>query len=172
MAGCTSDQVLKAAGVEWSALFPDVDDQPKRHIVASYDYVSLEGDLVHQTVRYEPKGFSQRRPDGHGGWIWNLQDIEPVLYRLPILANADPTDWVYLCEGEKDADRLADLDLIATTAAMGAGKWRPSYSEALRGRKVAIIADLDEPGQRHAQQVARALLGVAAQVRIIPWDVR
>ena len=164
-AGCNTEPLLaRLKGAQPAA--------PKKQIVATYDYVSASGDLLHQTIRYEPKAFSQRRPDGRGGWLWNLQDIEPVLYRLPVLVSANLGDWVHICEGEKDADRLEDLGLIATTAPMGAGKWRPSYSEFLRGRKVAIIPDRDEPGQRHAQQVAKALLGVAAVVRIIPWDVR
>jgi hypothetical protein len=139
------------------------------NIVATYSYNNLGGDLVHQTVRYEPKGFKQRRPDGNGGWIWDLKGIVPILYRLPQLVAADPSEIVYICEGEKDADRLAALGFIATTSAMGAGKWRSEYADSLRGRKVRIIPDKDsdDTGLKHALGVAASLHGVAADVRIL-----
>ena len=41
-------------------------------IVATYDYTNEAGELLFQVVRYTPKGFRQRRPDGNGGWIWSL----------------------------------------------------------------------------------------------------
>src|SRR5262245_13756883 len=41
-------------------------------IVATYDYVSETGDLLYQVVRYEPKTFRQRRPNGTDGWAWKL----------------------------------------------------------------------------------------------------
>jgi hypothetical protein len=34
----------------------------KRRISATYDYTDGDGELLFQAVRYEPKGFSQRRP--------------------------------------------------------------------------------------------------------------
>jgi hypothetical protein len=51
-------------------------------IVKTYDYRNESGVVVHQTVRYEPKKFSQRRPDGKDGWIWNLIGVRLVVYRL------------------------------------------------------------------------------------------
>src|SRR6185436_19822316 len=35
-----------------------------------------------QCLRYKPKAFSQRRPDGSGGWIGNLNGVRRVLFRL------------------------------------------------------------------------------------------
>ncbi len=90
-----------------------------------------------------------------------------MLYRLAELRAADPGRLVFVVEGERDADRLATLGLLATTGAGGAGKWRPEYGDALRGRRVAILPDADEPGRQHAQDVARSLSGVAAAVRVV-----
>jgi hypothetical protein len=61
-----------------------------RKIVKVYDYFDASGTLVHQTVRYEPKDFRQRRPDPAkpGEYIWDLRGIEPVLYRLPAVLQA------------------------------------------------------------------------------------
>jgi hypothetical protein len=37
---------------------------PGKRIVATYDYFDADGALAFQVVRYEPKDFRQRRPDG------------------------------------------------------------------------------------------------------------
>jgi hypothetical protein len=136
--------------------------------VATYDYRDEAGNLLYQTVRYDPKDFRQRRPDGAGGWLWNLDGVQRVLYRLPELCQADPTDWVFVCEGEKDADRLAALGLTATTNPMGAGQWREEYAETLHGRRVGLLPDHDEPGRKHAEQVAASLTRHgAAEVKVL-----
>ena len=46
----------------------------KRRIVAEYDYHDAVGELRAQVVRYEPKGFAQRRRDG-SGWKWDTQGV-------------------------------------------------------------------------------------------------
>ena len=48
----------------------------------------------------------------------------------------------------------------------GVGKWRDEYSERLRGARVVILPDNDDP-ERHAQKVAQHLQGVAAEVLIL-----
>ncbi|MEO0250179.1 MAG: hypothetical protein ABIN58_11775, partial [candidate division WOR-3 bacterium] len=83
----------------------------ERRIVATYDYQDADGKLLYQVVRYEPKGFAQRRPDGAGGWRWDLRDVKPVLYHLPDLLAAPADSTVYLCEGEKDCGSLRALGL-------------------------------------------------------------
>jgi len=112
-----------------------------------------------------PKGFSQRRPDGDG-WIWNLKGVERVLYQLPSLRAASE---VIICEGEKDSDALADLGLIATTCPMGAKKWRPEYNEALRGKDIVLIPDNDLEGKEHMAQVAISLNGQAKSIKLIEF---
>lgn len=136
----------------------------RRTIVATYDYRDEQGALLYQVVRYVPKDFRQRKPDGAGGWGWKLEDTRRVLYRLPELLAADPAEPVYVVEGEKDADRLGALGLVATCNVGGAGKWRPEYAEFLRGRPVVVIGDHDQPGQEHARAVASSLSSVAASV--------
>lgn len=57
----------------------------------------------------------------------------------------------------------------ATCNPMGAGrgKWRPEYTETLRGANVVVVADRDEAGYAHARTVARALEGVAKRVVLV-----
>jgi hypothetical protein len=137
-------------------------------IVATYDYKDEEGQLLYQVVRYEPKEFRQRRPDGRGGWIWNLEGVRRVLYRLPELLMANPADWIFIVEGEKDVDRLYDEGLVATTCPMGAGKWNDSFSEFLNDRKlIAVIPDNDDAGRKHARQVVESLSRVGVQAKIV-----
>jgi hypothetical protein len=72
-------------------------------IIATYDYRDEAGADLFQTVRYEPKDFRQRRPDGKGGWIPNLDGVRRVLYRTPDLEDPSMADaLVYIVEGEKD----------------------------------------------------------------------
>lgn len=123
------------------------------------------GILLYQVVRLrDPKDFRQRRPDGEGEWVGNLEGVRRVLYRLPEVLKADT---VACCEGERDADSLCALGVTATCNPMGARKWRPEYSEFLRGKRVPIFQDNDEDGRAHARQVATNLLGVALEVRVV-----
>jgi hypothetical protein len=169
--GCSPEQITAALGRTMADLFAPAEDcqikAKKGKIVKTYDYTDEAGTLLFQVVRLEPKAFRQRRPDGKGGSIWSLKGVRRVLYRLPELVKADPSQPVFVVEGEKDADTLAGLGWVATTNPMGAGKWRPEYSEALRGRHVIILPDNDEPGRQHAEKVAKALKGVSASVLII-----
>jgi len=136
----------------------------ERRIVATYDYRDESGELLFQTVRYQPKDFRQRRADGKGGWIWNLDAVRVVPYRLP--------EWrekttVYIVEGEKDADGLWRLGLPATCNPMGAGKWHDEYNRHFQGKRVVIFPDNDPPGEAHGRHVARELLAVASAVKIV-----
>lgn len=134
-----------------------------------YQYHDADGHLVFEVVRKVPKGFRQRRPDPDqpGKWIWNLKDIERVPYRLLELLAAPADILIFVVEGEKDADRLASLEQVATCNAGGAGKWRKEYGQYLQGRPVVILPDNDEAGRNHAADVAKKLAGVAKSVRII-----
>ena len=139
----------------------------RRRIVATYEYRSSEGNVVFQGVRFDPKDFAQRRPDGTGSYTWGLDGVGRVLYRLPELLAANLDETVYLPEGEKDVDWLAKLGLVATTNPQGAGKWRNEYTATLKGRHVAILPDNDQAGRKHAEKVAGALYGEATSVKVV-----
>jgi hypothetical protein len=135
----------------------------KRRILAEYPYTDESGKLLYQNVRYEPKDFRQRCPDGNGGWTWKLGDVRRVLYRLPeVLAATD----ILFVEGEKDADTGKALGFSATTSG-AVGTWQDEFSEPLRGKRIVIIADVDAPGRKHAEQVARSLHGKAQSVTVL-----
>lgn len=158
----------------------DITDRHARRtksvIAAEYDYCDESGQLVYQTIRYDPKDFKQRQPDGKGGWQWNLKGVRLVLYHLPELLKRG-SETVYVCEGEKDVLALESLGLLATCNPMGAGKWRDEYAESVRGRRLVVFTENDPPadasgkphykGQRHAAVVAESLIAHDCEVRII-----
>ena len=140
--------------------------QPSHFISKAYNYVDASGELQYQVLRYEPKTFRQRKPDGNGGWQWKMDGVEPVPYNLNgLTARADKA--VYVVEGEKCADKLIEMGAVATTSHGGAGKWRPELNKYFRNRHVVILPDNDEAGQRHADIVAANLVDIAAEVRRI-----
>ncbi len=55
----------------------------------------------------------------------------------------------------------------ATCNPMGAGKWRDDFNQYFQAAEVIIIADRDEPGRKHAADVAKRLKPVAGSVKII-----
>jgi len=166
---CREADTDKAGAIAWLKERGLVEDtgQPKVKptLVKTYDYRTADGELQFQVLRYEPKTFRQRRPDGNG-WAWSVKGIEQVPYRLPeLLAQADAT--VYVVEGEKDADNMAQIGLVATCNAGGAGKWHNTHAKHLKGRHVVILPDQDKAGRDHAQKVAKTLDGIAEIVSIL-----
>lgn len=170
-AGCSTQSVVEAIDLKLSDLFvPSAKPGPRLLTDSSriiYDYQNADGSLAFQVIRDPGKQFRQRWPDGHGGWIYNLDDLEPPLHHLPEL-NAEPTRWAALTEGEKDSDRLRSIGLLATTAPRGAAyPWRESFTRTLLGHPVVIFVDNDQPGRKCALERARILYAAGIKVKVI-----
>ena len=175
-AGCDTRAVVAAAGLAMADLF---EGRPRTtghlNVVATYTYPDEAGAELFQVVRLEPKSFRQRHKARSGekadreGWCWNMAGVRRVLYRLPdVLAAAKAGLPIWLVEGEKDADGLVALGLVATCNAGGAGKWRTDYTASLQGvARVVVVADKDEPGRKHAVQVARSLAKAGIPTRVV-----
>ncbi|GAF26896.1 predicted P-loop ATPase and inactivated derivatives [Moorella thermoacetica Y72] len=195
-AGCGQGGLKELAarlGVEPPASIMRKNEDPvtRQKIVATYDYVDHDGKLVFQVLRYEPKNFRQRRPCPKGGncggtnsagksickqdrdgtwWHWSLDGVKRVPYRLPEIIEAVKSGLpIFVVEGEKDADNLAALGVAATTSPQGAGKWPddPEFNKYFQGADVIILPDNDDPGQQHAQKVARILAKIARKIKIV-----
>jgi hypothetical protein len=151
---------------EWLGLKPKTLAKENGKIVATYDYTDIDGNLILQVVRYEPKDFKQRAPipGKPGEWKWAVKDILPPLYRLSELRAAK---WVCIVGGEKDVNNLREAGIAATCNAGGEGKWRDEYNVEFTGKNCVIIADKDDTGRRHAQAVAFAIRNIAKSVRVI-----
>jgi hypothetical protein len=146
--------------------------------VATYDYENEFGTLLYQSVRYFPKAFKVRRPDGNNEWVWSIKGFPRVPFRLPELLRAPDGETIFVVEGEKDALALAALGLTATTNLGGAtidkgnrtagnGKWLACYNEHFHGRRVVILPDNDDAGRAHAETIARNLRPMATSVKVL-----
>jgi hypothetical protein len=167
--------------MEMKDLFPgDHHSNGRSRWVAFYDYKDEAGAFKYQVVRTDPKGFFQRRPccpnprnEVKDDWILGRGGVKPFLYRLPQLRAAPPNELVIVVEGEKDADRVSGLGLVATTSPMGASKngqkpkWKPWFNEPLCDRHVILIPDNDDAGRAHMEAARQSLQGIAASVTIL-----
>src|SRR5207237_6401785 len=62
-------------GIDTTPAGSAIHHQPQR-LVAQYDYRDEQGNFLYQVRRFGPKKkFYQRRPDGNGGWINQLDDV-------------------------------------------------------------------------------------------------
>ena len=181
-AGCTAEEVVGSLGLKMKDLFagemavpftvptavesskPVSNEKPL--IEKIYSYQDANGDEVYQALRMTPKSFRQRHanPENPLTWVWTMDGVERVLYRLPEVLKANQ---VWIVEGEKDADNLAELGFCSTCNVGGAGKWLDSYSESLKGKEIVICGDNDEAGKKHVDLVFNSLAATSKTVRII-----
>jgi hypothetical protein len=121
------------------------------------------------------KEYPWQRADGS----WGMPDgVSPtdLLYGAELLA-LHPIWAVLIVEGEKSADalrRLIGLTGIAVVATVcgASARLSPAVLALLLGRRVYLWPDFHEAGRRHMDQVASALNGMPAEVRLIRWGQR
>lgn len=125
-----------------------------------HPYRDENGILLFEAVRFYKNGgkiMFQRRPDGNGGYISNLNNVRLIPYRLPEFLQSilQGIRQVFISEGEKCTDILRKYGQTATCNPMGAGKWKDEYCQYFpQNAEIFILPDADKPGQKHSQQVA------------------
>jgi putative DNA primase/helicase len=162
------------AETAWSEIYRIMGMEPPKHdrkLVKIYDYVDVTGKTLYQKLRYEPKSFSNRQPDGKGGWWYNLNGVKKVLYQLTRVVTAR---IVAIVEGEKDADNLQAAidqagikDFAVTTNFDGAGHWKQEYAPYFTGKMVLVLADNDDVGKAHQQTVCASVKSYAEKVKAV-----
>lgn len=88
----------------------DVDRIKEWNIEAGYR--DENGQLLYQALRYQTengKAFRQRKPDGNDGWDWKVADVRRVLYRLPELIAADPTQMIFVAQETDSGGKLLNM---------------------------------------------------------------
>ncbi len=165
-AGCRTDDVMEALGLHLRDLFARSTNFAEPEAIYSYtDEAGLE---LFQAVRLPGKQFRQRTLGPEGEWIWKLESVRRVLYRLPEVIEAVAAGrTIYVTEGEKDAESVRALGRVATCNPMGAGKWRDEFSPFFQGATVIILADRDEPGRAHADRVKQSLQPYAKAIFVL-----
>lgn len=185
-------EVAAALGVDDQEFFPDPrrrsgqqpGSRPVREVERYYDYRDEDGVLLYQHIRYKPyhhrqtdgslklmKPWGFRRPvresDGSGGWAYDINGCRMVPYFLPQLLER-PDDPTVVVEGERDAETLMDLGILATTGPHGGDNWPWELGSFFAGRQAAVVADHDPVGVRRVWHTAASLLwGGARSVRIV-----
>ena len=162
-AGCSFESVVSALGMEESQFFtPKEKIPPKRVIQDTYRYEDKDGNHVMDVVRFKPKDFRPKRPDGN----WTLDGVTRVPYRLPqLLAGIKEGREIIIVEGEKDCDNAEKFGLVTTTFAGGTGKWREEYSKWFQEAKVICLPDNDDAGRKGMHLIASQISKVAESVR-------
>lgn len=133
----------------------------KPKIVCHYVYNDEHGEPYLLVTRKSDKSFLQSHWNGVDGWNSGKPKGPVIPYRLPeIIARPDETIW--LVEGEKDADNLSALGLLATTAPGGGMSFplTPDFGKWFDGRKVIAIADNDPTGAKWRDRVTQAIADV------------
>jgi putative DNA primase/helicase len=192
-------KALAELGVGAPAPKPKDGDGKGPPILRTFPYHDENNVLLFEVVRFDVTDpdarFKQRRPDGKGGWIWDLEGVpRPLpLYRLPeLIAAVKAGQRVFVTEGERDVHSAIARGYAGTTMCGGVGKWRKEHDEFFRGADVVIVSDNDPqlkdpktgelkfhpdgrpvlPGQDHAAKLAKRLVKVAARVRTIMFEVK
>ena len=138
------------------------------HFLAEYIYRDATGANHQKVARTSTKQFPQ------WSWInsrWQLGAPAVKLpYRLPELLAASASEPVWICEGEKDADSVAALGLIATTNPGGAKLFQPELAQWFRGRQCAyILEDHDDAGREHTRKVLAVLTGIVPSIGVVAF---
>lgn len=139
---------------------------------ASWAYRDADGKLLFYVTRFDEDGKKSFRP-----WSWDVAEARWVckgwptprpLYNLDKLA-ADPKATVIICEGEKAADAACLLapGSVGVTWPNGAGAVTSAAWDVLKGRKVVIWPDADEPGRKASEALVGILAPIVADLSII-----
>jgi len=148
----------------------------------TYPLRDITGKLVAEHIRRDrvdgTKTFSWRVPGHEKEGLHGLRKDALPLFGTESLAKADSALPVVVCEGEKAADTLRKLGVVAVGTVTGAPNppksgqvWPVSCPsteilKVLSGRMVYLWPDHDPQGNRHMHQVAERLLEAS---HIINW---
>ena len=158
---------------EWKGLRYHRTERRGGKILNEYFYLTEKSNNYLRVERTEDKQFLQSHwvagEMGLGGhWKYGAPKGPKIPYLLPQLIAAPNDATIFICEGEKDTDTVQDLELEATCSSGGAGKWTPDLNKWFEScERIVILADNDRPGRNHALKVARNLLPIVGDVRII-----
>ena len=173
----------KRKGQQWTQVIPapaNVPPPPLRHFhygdpEGRWCYEDAEGRVIGWIARFRkseggkevmPCTWARNQETGEEAWKWLSFPKPRPLYGLPLL-NSNSTARVSLVEGEKCADALRSIGALAVTWPGGSKAVKHTDWTPLKGRKVTIWPDADEPGHKAAHEIAEILHGQGCEVRLI-----
>ena len=75
------------------------------------------------------------------------------------------SDIIYLFEGELDCILGCQMGYPGVTTTAGAGTWTSKFTQAVAGKTIYIVYDIDPPGRTGAEKVIKAVLHLSKEVR-------
>lgn len=182
-AGCSTEEVVIAAGLKMSDLFYGdgltkerwrayIENREKRKIEAVYNYASINGDYAYTKVRLEGKkmlfGILSNERFAYGLNGKNKKAFNAIYGSIPSIKRAiERKEPVFIPEGEKDVNTLVKKGYAAFSCG-GANDWNKNVSEFCKDADVIVLADNDDPGKKLASTVVRDLKGTAKGAVIPP----
>lgn len=179
-AGCSTEDIVWSMDLQMKDLFAEVTpatafpvyEEPQRKQSAA-DKPKKEAEYFYAGGQL--KKIKYRRSDGSkyctwlhketdGSWAKGRNNIAPGLY----MSQEDLPQAIFLVEGEKDVESIKAMGLPAVSLPDGSqSKWEPSYEAVFTGKRVLILPDNDEPGQKYAQMCAANIHGKAEKVWVL-----
>ncbi|MGE4131901.1 MAG: hypothetical protein AB7F86_09695 [Bdellovibrionales bacterium] len=163
-AGCSQEAVVDA--LKSRGLWPSSRAQAKR---TEWIYYDGAGKPALKVTRTDMPDGAKRFFQSHmasGTWRPGGAKSEVFPYLLEEWRDAKDR-WLFLVEGEKCADALAERGFLATTTPGGSKSWGAHFAKHFEGRKVALLPDNDEPGRAYIRQVFNDIKSLTAEVRVI-----
>jgi hypothetical protein len=152
---------------------------PSGKLTAKYIYFDEQGEPHAKAERWDgeqgkeyPLWHWMKDPSkgAAGHWEFGEPSGPKIPYMLPRLLNASRDEVVFITEGEKNANAVADLGLVATTTYKVVGGWTSDLNKWFKGfATIAITEDNDDVGRQHARQVAESLKDVVGSVHVISF---
>lgn len=192
-AGCSTENVMGAIGLDLSLLFAPEDNiysanngaqtgrrtgwqtlrdaaefvaqKSAASIEATYEYPGIDGSLQFAVVRLTSTKGKTFRPLHCKNGRWNIGDPDRLLplFGLPALISRMS---VLVVEGEKCALAANKYEATATTSAHGANSAAKTDWNYVANKHVTIWPDNDAAGQRYARDVVRILRTINPDVQI------
>lgn len=138
--------------------------------VVSYEYMSTDKEYHLRVNRQEKssgeKRFFQEHKDEQGRWIPGgaTKPLFPYLFH----EWCEPgIEVIFVVEGEKCVEFLKSKGLVATTVAGGSSNWRSEYGRFFKGKRVIILPDKDEAGQKFSSAVHSTLTRQKIQACVV-----
>jgi uncharacterized protein (DUF927 family) len=181
----SGEEFLNLKGEELGRYFYDLPDGVKEDgtpkskpygRVIKMDYVNDDGKKIrkfHQSHYRQTTTYPSSIGQGcEQNWHKGAPERK-IPYLLPQLVAAPMEAFVYIPEGEKDADSIFDCGLLATTCTGGVNGWiGDELNEFFDDRICIILPDNDPKGRRFARLKRRNLRDHAARVAIMYVDPR
>ena len=181
--GCEQHDVF--AAIRDYGLLPDL--EPRAELLASiqplpqlqqtleqeWHYTDEDGVTLFIKQRYKTndskgKTYKQLRVDEDGRRHSSITGARIVPYNLPEVEDARKAGrTVFLTEGEKAADALKSIGVIATCTHQGASSFPEDAIQYFAGLNVVILPDNDKVGWEYAKKAVKAIKQVANSIRVL-----